>query len=323
MLVHVSCKPRTKTKTMQALKETRLFSSIYSADRYVIVSRTLKQTQITPSYTNSVKSTLYRIPTIASFTIYLETAHPDKPYDPTSNAATVVRLAHLFFDIDSTLTHPGIKILDRGVRSVFAKFRKQKCSVYFCTGRADHEVRALMKMYKTDDYGIAENGGIIINSTLPACKFGDRAEPDKLITHMNNSQIPFCFDPDQQTRKTEYVIMKDSIKRSRLDKAVKDSGACVSIHESKNTYHVGKAGVDKGTAMVYLTGLDELGLDRETHLVVAVGDSDLDIPMFEHADRSYAVGNADRAVKAKATIRLRENAPKAVAEIYAHLFPAG
>lgn len=316
MRAYVSYRASTKAKTTRALKDTAMFSNMIFLKGHV-VDLQLAQTRVAKSDLKHIQDVLDDIPTITRVLFYSQ-----KP-TITSETRDATRLLHLFFDIDSTLTHPGIKILDRGVRSVFAKFRKQKCSVYFCTGRADHEVRALMKMYKTDDYGIAENGGIIINSTLPACKFGDRAEPDKLITHMNNSQIPFCFDPDQQTRKTEYVITKDSIKRRRLEKAVKDSGARVSIHESKNTYHVGKADVDKGTAMVYLTGPDELGLDRDVHLVVAVGDSDLDIPMFEHADRSYAVGNADRTVKAKATIRLREKAPKAVAEIYAHLFPAG
>lgn len=322
MLVRVSCKPRTKNKTIQALKETKMFSRIDSFERDVVVLQTPNQKRITNLYKRSIKNALSGIPTIAHFTIYLAPIYLGLG-TPASAAVDVVRLTHLFFDIDSTLTHPGVKILDRGVKSVFAKFRKQNCSVYFCTGRADHEVRELMKMYKTDDYGIAENGGIIINSALPACKFGDRTEPDNLIAYMNNSQIPYCLDPDQQTRKTEYVITKESIKRSRLDKAVKDSGARVSIHESKNTYHVGKAGVDKGTAMVYLTGPDELELDRDAHLIVAVGDSDLDMPMFEHADRSYAVGNADRAVKDKATVCLREKAPKAVAKIYDHLFPAG
>lgn len=224
---------------------------------------------------------------------------------------------------DSTLTHPGIKELDRGVKRIFEKLRQQKCSVYFCTGRSDHEVRNLMQMYKTDDYGIAENGGIIINSTLPACKFGDRAEPDKLITHMNGHHIPYNFDPDQQTRKTEYVIVKDSIGKNLLEKAIVESGAHVEIHESKNTYHISKTGVNKRTAVEYLTGQKELGLDREAHLIVAVGDSELDIPMFRHADCSYAVGNADSNVKNEATVCLSSNAPKAVAEIYDHLFPAG
>lgn len=318
MRIFVSYKPRTKTKTVNALKSMGLFSDVSDIDGYALVLETAAQTRITQSSLTSIKRKLGNVPTIVSVTLYHESAST-----ATSGVAGTARLLHIFFDIDSTLTHPGIKILTHRVKTAFSKFRLQKCSVYFCTGRADHEVCELMEMYKTDDYGIAENGGIIINSGLPACKHGDRSEPDKLITHMNERRISFCLDPDQQTRKTEYVITRDSITRQRLEKAARDSRARIDIHESKNTYHVGKVGINKGSAIDYLTGPKELDLNSDTHLVVAVGDSELDLPMFERADRSYAVGNADQKVKAAATVCLRAHAPDAVEELYDHLFPSG
>lgn len=315
---YVSYKPRTKAKTLRALKETEMFSSIRPVDQHSFALQISGRTrQIKDA---SILRALRSISTITDIDLYSEKNDRGRALPERESAG---RIVHLFFDIDSTLTHPGIKELDRGVKDTFRKLRCQKCSVYFCTGRSDHEVRDLIKMYKTDDYGIAENGGIIINSTLPAGKFGDRGEPDKLILYMNESHIQYNFDPDQQTRKTEYVIVKDSIKRGSLEKAVAESGARVDIHESKNTYHIGKAGINKGTAVEYLTGQNELGLDRTAHVVVAVGDSKLDIPMFQYADCSYAVGNADPKVKDEATVRLREDAPKALAEIYGRLFPNG
>ena len=316
MRAHVWYRPRTKAKTLQALKDTKIFSSMRPASMHSIVLQTDGQTRRTKkSEQNRIKNTLDGIPTIVSFSV------PLGGHDSGNAPDDAVRITHMFFDIDSTLTHPGIKDLDRGVKNTFAKLRQQKCSVYFCTGRADYEVRELIRMYKTEDYGIAENGGIVINSTLPACKFGDRSEPDKLVRYMNEHAIPYSLDSDQQTRKTEYVITKDSIKRSRLEAAVSESGARVDVHESKNTYHIGKTGINKGTAMMYLTGEKELGLDRTTHLIVAVGDSELDIPMFKHADSSYAVGNANAKVKKSATYCMSANAPKIVGEIYAALFP--
>lgn len=310
MQAYVKYKPRTKAKTLQALKKTKLFSDMRQLDKYTFYVQVVEQKQGTKAGQKRLETALSKIPTVDTFTTYLDKLGTEK-------------IIHLFFDIDSTLTHPGVAEINRDVKGMFEKFREQDCSVYFCTGRADHEVRGLMDICRTEKYGIAENGGIIINSTLPACKFGDRTEPDKLIRHMKEQKIDHCFDQGQKSRKTEHVIDKGSITRNKLNRAVTNSGACVEIHESKNTYHISKAGVNKGTAIDYLTGPKELSLDKATHLVVAVGDSGLDIPMFKHADRSYAVGNANSAVKKKATVCLDKNAPEAVNEIYHDLFKAG
>ncbi len=61
-------------------------------------------------------------------------------------------------------------------------------SLYFCTGRSSQDVKKLIKQYKTSPYGIAENGGIIINSNLINDKFGDRTEPDKLIKYLSDHE---------------------------------------------------------------------------------------------------------------------------------------
>ena len=153
MHAYVSYSPRTKIRTLRALKETRIFSSILPLDPYSVVLQIGIQTQ--PLKDSDIRDALVSIPTITEVTLYLEKIDSD---DAQSAVINDGRIIHLFFDIDSTLTHPGIKELDRGVKRIFEKLRQQKCSVYFCTGRSDHEVRDLMQMYKTDDYGVAENG---------------------------------------------------------------------------------------------------------------------------------------------------------------------
>ncbi len=195
----------------------------------------------------------------------------------------------------------------------------QNCIVYFCTGRASQDVKKLIKMYKTSPYGIAENGGIIINSSLVNEKYGDRTEPDKLLNYLSIENIDYVLDSNQQSRKTEYVINKNSISKTRLSTAIKKSKSSVEVHASKNTYHISKKGINKGTAMEYLAGEEELGLDS-LHEVIAVGDSGLDVPMFKFANVSYAVGNADADIKKAAKYKLRNSAPKAIEELYSKLF---
>jgi len=74
-----------------------------------------------------------------------------------------------------------------------------------------------MRLYSTGEYGIAENGGIIIGVPMER-RGADRSQPDKLIGHMLKEKIPFAIDPKQRNRMTEYVLLKDSITETALKK---------------------------------------------------------------------------------------------------------
>ena len=57
------------------------------------------------------------------------------------------------------------------------------------------------------------------------------------------------------------------------------------------------AGVDKGSALLALC--EAMGVDPAD--AIAIGDSDVDVPMFEVVGHSVAMANASDAVKAAAT----------------------
>lgn len=226
---------------------------------------------------------------------------------------------HIFFDVDSTLTHTGIRTLDREVKEAFELFKKQKCRLYFCTGRSHRDVKDLIDKYELQHcYGIAEAGGIIIGagvSSLGYFKFGRRTEPDKLIKWMNKNKIEYKEDESQSNRLSEWVLIKESISLKKLKNAISDSKAKVEFYKTKNTLHITAKGVNKGAAIVYLTS-DVLELDSQTYKTIGVGDSELDKKMFEFCDDSYAVGN-----DVKAKHKLKKSPPKAVLELYNTLFP--
>ena len=156
----------------------------------------------------------------------------------------------------------------------------------------------------------------------------DRMEPDKLIQHLRDEKIEFTIDPNQNTRKTEYVLLKDSIKEETLKKAIHDSKSKVEYHSSKNTYHISNEGINKGTAIEFLTSAEELDLNPDMDEVIAMGDSDLDIPMFRYADKGYFVGKPDSDLRKKLAefrgkVKKINEAPKAFGEMYNDLFPYG
>ena len=231
------------------------------------------------------------------------------------------RIIHIFADIDSTLTHTGTSAINKDVKSMIENIKEQNSEFYFCSGRSFQDINRLRKIYNTGEYGIAENGGIILGMLEPKEKFGDRSEPDKLMTYLL-SNFKVKIDPKQSNRMTEYVILLNSIKRSELKNAIKKCKAKVEIHTSKNTYHISKRGVNKGTAIEYLTS--ELNLDSKIHYHVAVGDSDLDMPMFRYVDKGFLI-NPDKKMKEECKkikkIKFIGNTPKALKNMYQDLFP--
>ena len=328
MIIHLFCEPKSIVKTIPKLKKTGIFSNIikskYSTDKLLL------ETKI-PLYNDEndkilkIQKTLREIGTIRSFTFYpfkiSKKKINRKKITHKRNKPFKEKIRHIFFDIDSTLTHQGVQTLNNNVKETFERFMENNCSIYFCTGRSSKKVRELIKMYKTSPYGIAENGGIIINaSSLPNEKFGDKTEPDKLINYLMAQKIPHRLDASQQSRKTEHIIIKNTLTKKCLNQAIRKSKAQVEVHTSKNTYHISKNGINKGSAIEYIISEEELGLSSDINEIIAVGDSDLDIPMFKIADSSYAVGNANLTVKKKAKYRLKNNPPKAIEELYNKLF---
>jgi len=232
------------------------------------------------------------------------------------------KILHLFFDIDSTLTHTGVKTINKEVKSVFEDFKTHGCRIYFCTGRSVKDVKDLNEKYELGDYGIAEGGGIIIgvgSSNLGYHRFGKRTEPDKFITYLNQNEIPYEEDSNQSNRLSEWVLRSKSIGKMVLRRAIGNSRAKVEPHFTKNTIHITGSGINKGTAINFLAS-DVLELDSKTHYTIGVGDSDLDIEMFNHCDESYAVGN-DKKIRRHARYRLKKMPPKSVSELYNRLFP--
>ena len=322
MTIHIFCTPNNRDKTIKKIKNLKFFSTIIKTQTKDMILLKTKN----PLYNNDNKmilkitKVLRNIDTIRSISLYPLKTKNKTTKIPKNRHPRKGKLKYLFFDIDSTLTHTGVASLNKNVKDIFEKFMAQNCTIIFCTGRSLMDVKKLIKQYHTSPYGIAENGGMIVNSSsIVNEKFGDRTNSDKLIKYLSNKGIKYKIDKNQQSRRTENILLRNSITKSSLLKHTKNSKLEVEIHTSKNTYHISKKGINKGTAISYLTSPDELDLGKE-HETIAMGDSGLDIPMFEFCDISYAVSNADKSVKTKADYILDTEAPNSIEELYDKLF---
>ena len=232
---------------------------------------------------------------------------------PGDSADTTFRNAlHLFFDVDSTLTEGNSLILNK-VRKTFRKMIRDGHRIYLVSGRHTDQVKTDIETLGAEPYGIAENGGIItLASPSGRIKLGDRSEPDEVLRYMKINCRRVREDIPQAMRITERIFIK-GVPEAKFREYVKKSKARVDVLSSKTSYHVAKRGVNKGSALEKMRAHLELG---EYDVVVGVGDSDLDVPMFEKSDCSFAVHNASRRAKKAAAVVLEGSYGDGVAEIY-------
>lgn len=230
---------------------------------------------------------------------------PDELHAIMRNAA-----AHFFFDIDSTLTS-GNAVIQNKSHNIIRKMLRDGHRIYLASGRHAEDVRADAGRIGAERFWIAENGGIL---TTPSgnTMLGDRAEPDKVMHYMKRNRTGAREDIPSGIRLTERIYYND-MPEAEFMKHVKKSGAKVDVLASRTSYHVARRGVNKGTAVEKLRS----DLMRSDHdIVVSVGDSDLDVPMFKVSDWSFAVNNASARAKRSAKIVLAGDYSCGIAEMY-------
>ncbi len=318
MFVHVFCHPNKVDQTIKKLKTYSIFSDVKKLDKKNAIKVITKKPILTTDFNRRLKieKDLTKLKTVRSVTIFT-LREKDNKYNiikPKSN-----KIKHIFFDIDSTITHSTSSIIYREIKDIFANFTSKNVTIYFCTGRNKKDVESLIKKFNTSPYGIAEAGGIIINSSLPNEKFGDRTEPDKLFLFIQDNYKKVQMDNKQQSRLTEVILKSESISTIQLNNAKNKSKTKVEIHSSKDTHHITKNGINKGTAISYIVGVDELNLGKD-HILYSVGDSGLDISMFKKTNVSFAVKNATKEAKNAATFTLKKSGIEGIDEIYDHIF---
>lgn len=217
----------------------------------------------------------------------------------------------LFFDIDSTLTQGSPGVIHPKIEKIFNKIKGKGIKIFLATGRSMPDLYEIIKHLKVEKYAIAENGGIILGFDKDGYyEFGDKTEPTKLLDYI---QFKYSIPEDmkQGHRLTEVIFLQKDVKKIPFEKIIKENDIHVEIHDSTDSRHISKKGINKGSAM--------LELCRRLHIntkIIAIGDSDMDIPMLKKADYSYAVGNATDNVKAVVDHPLEGKFEKGIEELY-------
>ncbi|MDA7941936.1 MAG: Cof-type HAD-IIB family hydrolase [Nitrosopumilus sp.] len=317
MFLYGRCKVGKAVSAKASLRRTGLFSEI-SFDRNKFMLET-KEPVLKSEKTKMQKilEKLEKIDAIES----TPAAYPDYASE---EKGLFIKDIHVFIDIDSTLTRPHQSNIDRNAKQYIDRFRERGAAFYFCSGRSRPYIERLMDRYNTSEYAIAENGGIIIGMVTNGV-LGNIDQPNKLLEYLRSrpETASVMKDPKQNVRETEVVLLKSTLDDALLRRAIRLSKAKVEYHAGNHTYHITARGVNKGSAISILT--ERLNLGSRLNIIVAVGDSMLDIPMFEQADRAFVV-KPNTALKRKIKrygkkITVLPGPPVAIKKLYECLFP--
>jgi phosphoglycolate phosphatase (TIGR01487 family) len=197
------------------------------------------------------------------------------------------------FDIDGTICdYDGLLNLE-AVHTI-RWLRNLGYSVFLASGRGPWDTFYLGVFLGCTSIAVCENGGVLMTSPSEIKVYSDKAKSleayDLLCRHFPDVKIK-----PVSARLTEVVLLRTfDVKEGQ--KILDENGIPITINDSKFALHLSKKGLNKGKTL--LEALRILEIDPKN--VVAIGDSDTDVPMFEMCGYSAAVGNAPENVKSKA-----------------------
>ncbi len=117
-------------------------------------------------------------------------------------------------------------------------------------------------------------------------------------------------------RMTEIVLERTfDIDEGR--KILNDDGINVKLSDSMYAYHINSKNVNKGRGFAEV--MKKLSITKDD--VIAIGDSETDLPLFQQASLSIALGNSSDFVKSQATMSVKGNAGDGVIEALQKIAP--
>jgi phosphoglycolate phosphatase (TIGR01487 family) len=173
--------------------------------------------------------------------------------------------------------------------------------VFFVTGRTAAEAYILSTFCGTTKISIGENGGVIATGPDEFTILGDKNSCirgyDLLKDKISGVQIKPVFP-----RLSEIVLARTF--DFQLGKTLLAcSGLNLYLSDSNYAFHINQLGIDKAKGLGVALEL----MNIEPIEVVAIGDSQTDIPLFNMCGFSIALGHSEHSVKTNAKYVVQGN----------------
>ena len=198
-------------------------------------------------------------------------------------------------DIDGTITDNKGGRVNLDALAALRYLVKLGHKVIYVTGRSSIEAYILSVFGGTTRIAVGENGGIITSGPDEHRLIGNKQECLKALQFIK-TKIPVVEKP-VFPRITE-VVLERNFDINLGKKILAENDFDVQLSDSMYAYHINSKGVNKANGFLEVMNM----FTATKQDVIAIGDSETDVPLFGLADISVALGNATDYVKSHATM---------------------
>ena len=198
-------------------------------------------------------------------------------------------------DIDGTLTENGGGMVHLAALAKLRYLEKVGYNVVYVTGRSSIEAYVLAVFGGTTRIAIGENGGAI---TIGPQEHRLLASKEKCIQGyevLKKSIGDAVKIKPVFPRMTEVVLLR-TFDLKEGQKILDEYRLPLYLSDSKYAFHINEKGINKAYGLK--VALTTLKVDPRQ--VVAIGDSETDVPLYDICGFSIALDHAEESVKSKA-----------------------
>lgn len=218
-------------------------------------------------------------------------------------------------DIDGTITENGSGRINLDALAALRHVKNFGHNVIFVTGRSSVEGYLLSVFGGMTNMAVGENGGCITTSPQNHVLLGNIKQCQDAYQILKK-HIPTAVEKPVFPRMTE-VVLERTFDLEHGKKLVNENNLDIVLSDSMYAFHINSKGIDKGFGFKRIMEMMSISKDD----VIAIGDSDTDVPLFHIAKMSVALGNAPDSVKSKATMVVSSKAGDGVIEALDKLAP--
>ena len=213
-------------------------------------------------------------------------------------------------DIDGTITLNGKGSIHLGALARLRSLKDEGHNVILVTGRSSVEGYLLSIFGGLTHMAVGENGGCITyGDKIQQKMLGNKGEcVHALATIQSRLDIEIKEKP-VFPRMTE-VVLERTFQIEEAQKIVDRENLNVILSDSGYGYHINSKGVNKGSGFLEAIKI----LDVDLNDVIAIGDSETDIPLFKIVENSIAVSNSTENLKKIAKIVTTKKSGEGVLE---------
>ena len=197
-------------------------------------------------------------------------------------------------DIDGTLTENGSGMIYLPAVLKMRFLEKIGYRVFFVTGRSSIEAYVLSMFLGITRVAVGENGGVVCKGPSDYTILGNKElclrGYEILKQYLSNVDIKPVFP------RLSEIVLQRTFDINEGKRILREKKLDLNIVDSKYAFHINELGVDKAKGLDL--ALKFLGIEPKE--VVAIGDSETDISVFDVCGLSIALGHSDEAVKVQA-----------------------